>query len=205
MASLEGTLFELIRHGEPEGGPKYRGTLDDPLSDQGWRQMTGALDEYERWDAVITSPLVRCRDFAVSLARERQMPLYEEPELQEMGFGHWEGLTADEIRRATPGALEAFWSDPLRHPPPGGETLSAFHQRVTDAWRRWCTELKDQRVLVVCHGGVIRMLVAEVMGTPLERAMGALMVPYASRTRIRLDRIADQWMSCLIAHGISGS
>mgnify|MGYP006431994109 CR=1 FL=1 len=203
MAHPEGTLFELIRHGEPEGGPRYRGALDDPLSDQGWYQMTRALGDYEHWDAVITSPLLRCRDFAVALAGERGLPLYEEPDLREMGFGDWEGRTADEIRCATPGVLEAFWSNPLKHTPPGGETLSAFHQRVTGAWRRWSTELESQRILVVCHGGVIRMLVAEVMGTPLERAMGALMVPYASRTRIRLDRVGDQWMSCLMAHGVS--
>jgi len=204
MASPEGTLFDLMRHGEPEGGKRYRGGVDDPLNERGWQQMTSAVTDNDRWDAVITSPLSRCRDFAVELTEKRGLALHEEPDLREINFGDWEGLTADEIRAAKPGTLEAFWRDPVANPPPGGESLPDFHRRVTRAWQRRRVELEDQRVLVVCHGGVIRMLVADVMGTALERAMGAVMVPYACRTRIRMDRTGDDWLSCLVSHGISG-
>jgi alpha-ribazole phosphatase len=37
------TIFDVIRHGEPEGGPMYRGSKDDPLSPVGWQQMRSAI------------------------------------------------------------------------------------------------------------------------------------------------------------------
>ena len=33
------TRIDLIRHGEPVGGRRYRGQIDDPLSEKGWKQM----------------------------------------------------------------------------------------------------------------------------------------------------------------------
>lgn len=203
MVTLEGTRFDLIRHGEPEGGKRYRGTLDDPLSETGWRQMQAAVSDEDQWDAILTSPMARCRPFAELVAEERGLPLHVEPELREINFGDWEGFTAAEIRERTPGVLEAFWSNPVGQPPPGGEPLPDFYQRVTGAFHQWRETLEGQRVLVVCHGGVIRMAMADVMGTPLEKAMGALMVPYACRSRVRMDRAGDQWLSCLVSHGLS--
>lgn len=203
MGALEGTRFDLMRHGEPEGGKRYRGTLDDPLSDTGWQQMQAAVSDQDQWDAILTSPMARCRPFAESMAEARGLPLYVEPALREISFGDWEGFTAAEIRERTPGVLEAFWSNPVDQPPPGGEALPDFHRRVTYAIHQWRETLEGQRVLVVCHGGVIRMATADVMGTPLEKAMGALMVPYACRTRVRMDRVDDQWLSCLVSHGLS--
>lgn len=65
----------------------------------------------------------------------------------------------------------------------------------------WREQLEGQRTLLVCHGGVIRMILGMVMATPLENAMEAVSVPFACRSRIRMDRIAEtsEWLSCLIA------
>ena len=200
-----GTWFDLIRHGEPEGGPRYRGTLDDPLSELGWSQMRAAVGSREQWDCVLTSPMQRCQPFAAEVAAARGIELMVAPGLAEMSFGDWEGMTAAEIRQQMPGQLEAFWSDPIANPPANGEPLDAFYRRVTDAWAHWRSELEGKRVLVVAHGGVIRMVLAGVMSTPLDQAMGAVMVPYACRSRIRMDRMEQQWLSCLVAHGQHGS
>ena len=199
---LPGTFFDLIRHGEPEGGRKYRGLIDDPLSDQGWQQMQAQVFESDQWDAVLTSPLKRCADFAASVAEARGLPLYEEPDLREMSFGDWDGYTPDAIARETPEALKAFWRDPVNCPPPGGENIATFYRRVEGAMVHWREELQGQRTLLVGHGGVIRMILATVMATPLEKAMGAVSVPFACRSRIRMDRIAEtrEWLSCLVAH-----
>ena len=40
------TTIDLIRHGEPVGGRKYRGQTDDPLSEKGWEQMWKAVGDY---------------------------------------------------------------------------------------------------------------------------------------------------------------
>ncbi len=37
------TTIDLMRHGEPIGGKKYRGQSNDPLSGKGWEQMWAAV------------------------------------------------------------------------------------------------------------------------------------------------------------------
>jgi len=203
MTSSENTttFFDLIRHGEPDGGPMFRGSQDDPLSDLGWQQMNAAITDEDQWDLVITSPLLRCHAFAAQLAEQRQIPLHQETRLREIGFGDWEGRTSGDILADTPEALNRFWSDPVRYPPPGGEAIAEFRQRVANAWLHWQQQAVGQRVLVVCHGGVIRMLLAEVMGIPTERSFSALNVPYACRSRIRVDESEHGLLSCLHSHG----
>lgn len=195
------TFFDLIRHGEPAGGPMFRGSQDDPLSDTGWQQMNTALSDQDHWDIVVTSPLQRCQAFARELAGQRQLPLQEEPRLQEIGFGEWEGRTSEQIMARTPEALTRFWSDPVKYPPPGGEPLADFHRRVSGAWQHWQQEASGKWVLVVCHGGVIRMILAEVLGIPLDRSFSAIAVPYACRSRIRVDDSEYGVLSCLQHHG----
>jgi iron complex transport system substrate-binding protein len=49
------TTLDLMRHGEPVGGRKYRGQLDDPLSEKGWAQMRWAVWEHCPWQAGVPS------------------------------------------------------------------------------------------------------------------------------------------------------
>ncbi|MDL0431916.1 alpha-ribazole phosphatase family protein [Marinobacter sp. TBZ242] len=195
------TTIDLIRHGEPAGGPMFRGNRDDPLSDLGWQQMRSAISKADQWDLVVTSPLLRCRRFAEQLASERQLTLEQDERLREISFGAWEGMTADAILAQTPEALTRFWNDPVANPPPEGEPVAGFHARVREAWSHWCREAAGQHVLVVCHGGVIRMILAEVMGIPLDRSFSALAVPYACRSRVRIDQSEHGVFSCLQSHG----
>ena len=109
-------FFDLIRHGEPAGGPMFRGSKDDPLSDTGWQQMNAAIRDDDQWDVIITSPLLRCRLFAEQLAEQRQIPLHQEPRLREIAFGDWEGRTSENIMADTPEALTRFWSDVILRP-----------------------------------------------------------------------------------------
>ena len=195
------TCFDLIRHGEPAGGPMFRGGLDDPLSDTGWQQVSAAITEDNQWDLIITSPLRRCHDFALQLAQQRQLPLHVEPRFREIGFGDWEGRTSADIMARTPDALSRFWNDPVNHPAPRGESITAFHERVAEAWRHWQKSAAGKRVLVVCHGGVIRMVLSEVMGIPIDRVFSAVSVPYACRTRVRVDQSDRGVFSHLQSHG----
>jgi len=195
------TSIDLIRHGEPFGGPMFRGTKDDPLSDLGWQQMRAALSDDDHWDRVVTSPMLRCHRFAEELASARQLPLDVDDRLREISFGAWEGRTANAIMAETPEALTRFWNDPVTELPPGGEALAKFQARVREAWQHWTVEAAGQQVLMVCHGGVIRMVLGEVMGIPLDRTFSAVAVPYACRSRVRIDQSDYGVLSCLVSHG----
>ena len=200
MASTT-TFFDLIRHGEPAGGPMFRGSQDDPLSDTGWQQMRAAISTDEEWDLILSSPLLRCQQFARELAGQLNLPLEIEERFREIHFGEWEGRTAAQIMEKKPDALSQFWSNPLECPPPGGEALADFRARIRDGWNHWHRHAEGQRVLLVCHGGVIGMLLAEVMSIPLERSFAAVKVPYACRSRIRVDNSKHGVMACLESHG----
>ncbi len=178
--------IDLIRHGEPVGGDRYRGDgVDDPLSERGWSQMWAAMPSQVDWSRVVTSPLRRCLAFARALAERHDLPVSVEPDLREVGFGAWEGLTKAQIRSRWPGALRAFHADPLANRPEGAEPLEVFHARVTRAvesiWRAG-----DGPVLVVSHAGVLRA--AAAMALELSPpSMYRLRIAYAGWARLRRD------------------
>ncbi len=107
------TTIDLIRHGEPEGGTRFRGWQDDPLSEQGWSQMRQAVGEHNPWQQIISSPLLRCAAFAAELSGRLELPMTTEGRLQEIGFGEWEGRRAAELYQESPDAVGNFWRDPV--------------------------------------------------------------------------------------------
>ncbi|MGJ7901125.1 histidine phosphatase family protein [Lysobacter sp. 1R34A] len=154
--SSSATLIDLLRHGDT-GHRSYRGQLDDSLLELGWRQMRDAVRGRE-WDVVVSSPLQRCAAFARDLSQSRGLPLALEPRLREYHFGEWQGRPVDAIANHEGEALARFWADPVAYPPPGAETFAAFAARLTGALAEILREYPGRRVLVITHGGVIRLL-----------------------------------------------
>ena len=190
------TTLDFIRHGEPVGGRKYRGQIDDPLSEKGWAQMRAALDDHAPWTRVISSPLLRCRAFAEALAMQHELPLEFEARFKEIGFGIWEGKTAEQIERAWPGTLGQFKADPIHARPSGAEPLDEFYSRVAAGIERILNAYPDEHVLVVGHAGVIRMALAYALAIPLANAY-RIEVASAGITRLRFDGAR----AALVFHG----
>lgn len=187
------TIIDLIRHGEPEGGRKFRGSTDHPLSAKGWQQMQAAVAEQAPWDALVTSPLLRCREFAETLADKHQLPVKVDDRLAELYLGQWEGLTLAEVKERYPAhqdqpdGVSRFWTQPLQHPPPDGETLVDFDQRIHQAWKSLEEEYAGQHLLVVAHLFTCNLLIRQVLQQPLEKAL-SFDLPYAALTRIRCEK-----------------
>jgi len=199
MSEVE-TLVDLIRHGEPEGGRMFRGITDHPLSEQGWSEMRLATAGQKGWDAVVTSPLRRCAEFAEAVAGARHLPLDTESRIREMDFGAWEGRTAEDILANGPGDLSAFWADPERAQAPEGEALAEFRDRVVAGWEGILDRYEGNHILVVAHGGVIRLLIAHTLGLPLTNLFRTE-VGYACRTRLRAVTFGGERSARLVAHG----
>ncbi|HEX7970831.1 MAG TPA: histidine phosphatase family protein [Thiobacillus sp.] len=185
-----------MRHGEPVGGRRYRGQIDDPLSGKGWAQMQAAVGDAAPWTRIVASPLLRCRAFAEALAGRLGLPLLLDDRLKEVGFGVWEGKSAAEIEADAPGALARFKADPVNARPAGAEALAAFHARVTAALDDLLAQHPGQHVLMVGHAGVMRMALAWALHIPLEQAY-RVEVASASLTRLRFD----DGRASLIFHG----
>lgn len=149
-------MIELLRHGDT-GQSSYRGQIDDPLSGLGWAQLRAATAGRD-WDVVVSSTLQRCAAFAHELTQARGVPLRLEPRLVEYHFGDWQGVPIDRIDATDGAALGRFWADPVAHPPPRAETHAQFRARLSAALDDVAALAGDRRVLVVTHGGVIRLL-----------------------------------------------
>jgi len=179
--TANGPCIDLLRHGEPEGGKKYRGQTDDPLTEGGWQQMWSATGPVRPWGRIVTSPLRRCAAFAEALSEATGLPLEADTRLMEVDYGSWAGRTLAEIREAEPEVLEAFQADPWRNRPPGAEPMADFTARVLAAYGE-IREEAGSSVLIVGHAGVLRTIIAESLGMPLENLF-QLQLPYAGRAR----------------------
>lgn len=173
------TRIDIIRHGEPVGGRRYRGhSIDDPLTDRGWRQMRDAMPQQPAWDRIVSSPMRRCLDFARALSGEQAIEYSIENDFREIGFGDWEGLTSKDITASDPSALERFLADPINNRPEGAEPLQDFAVRVSDAYRRTARTHSGHRVLVVAHAGVARAITAHVLGIELAHVYSRFRIEY---------------------------
>lgn len=180
-------LVTLLRHGAVAGRPNvFRGASDPPLSETGWAQMRRALAAIDEPPiaAIASSPLVRCRTFAESVAAARGLPLVVAAEFAELRFGAWEELDTEEARALDPDRLAAFRRDPSAVAPPGGEHYLDFAARVRTAFAQW-TSAQRGHALLVTHAGVIQALVADALRLP-PTSFGRIALPPAATCRLSL-------------------
>ncbi len=191
------TLVDLLRHGEPVGGSRYRGQIDDPLSERGWQQMWQAVDNASGWQRIVSSPLLRCREFALQLGERLDVPVHAEARFREIGFGEWEGRTRAELEQLQPGQVQRFYQNPVAHRPTGAEPLDAFMARVGEAFTELLERYAGEAVLVVAHAGVIRAILANALDIP-PASMYRIHVPNAGISQLRTDRVRG---FNLVSHG----
>lgn len=163
--------LDLLRHGETELGGGLRGSLDDALTEKGWAQMREAVIGQGSWDRLVSSPLQRCARFAEELSAQRDLPVSLDRNLQELHFGAWEGQRAAALMETDAEALGLFWADPYGFTPPQGEPVSDFSARVLAAVMRLHAAHAGERVLLISHGGVMRLLLARARGLPREQLL----------------------------------
>jgi alpha-ribazole phosphatase len=197
------TTIDLLRHGEPEGGNGFRGHSDFVLTPLGWQQMRDATAiRPAPWQAIVTSPLKRCAQFASALADELGLCTHVEPGLREMSFGDWEGVSFDVVRARWPDLLKQFSRNPAAATPPNGESLQQLMDRVLPAWHDVVERHRGQHVLLVAHGGVNRVILGHVLAMD-DTALTRLQVPYAGLSRVQIFHHEKHppWMQLTFMNG----
>ncbi|MCC7321685.1 MAG: histidine phosphatase family protein [Rubellimicrobium sp.] len=171
------TRLWLVRHG-PTHARTLAGWSDIPadLSDHGALARLGARLPQA---AVVSSDLTRAVATADALAGSRPR-LPHAPALREMHFGAWEGLTHAEVAARDPDLSRAFWTDPEKVAPPGGEGWQALRARVTGAVAELAPGRDD--LIVVAHFGVILALIQQATGEGITRVMGRRIEPLSLST-----------------------
>jgi alpha-ribazole phosphatase len=162
----------LVRHGEVvrEGQGKFLGFTDLGLSLRGKKQIQ-TLAEYIRGvslDQAYASDLLRARDSAGIICKDRIIKPNVCPAFREMNMGEWDGKSWEEIKKTYPEAKPRFFSDLKKFHFPGGENWSQFRNRVLKGIKILLKVDQGKDILLVAHAGVNRIILAQALGLPFK-------------------------------------
>ncbi|KAF4406708.1 MULTISPECIES: bifunctional RNase H/acid phosphatase [Streptomyces] len=167
--------FVLLRHGETALTPEKRfsgsGGTDPELSAAGRRQAeatAAALAARGTIQAVVSSPLRRCRETADTVARRLGLDVRVDEGIRETHFGAWEGMTFAEVRDSYPDDLDAWLASPEAAPTGGGESFAEVTRRVARSRDKLLARYSGRTVLVVTHVTPVKILVRQALGAPPE-------------------------------------
>jgi alpha-ribazole phosphatase len=180
----------LVRHGETEWNSqhRYQGQKDIPLSSAGIQQARFLADRLslESIDVAYASDLQRAWQTAQILTQGMGLTVKKDARLREMSFGMLEGLTFDEAQEKHAKRMVA-WLEDYNQPPPGGEDMAAFTERVSSVLEYVKERHTEQTVLLVAHGGPLSELIRIVLDLPHSHRWAFLM-NNAGLSEIQLDR-----------------
>jgi len=112
-------------------------------------------------DLVLSSPLQRCVKLAVHVF-DNQLEINQN--LKEVNYGDWEGKSWQEIN-IEQGNLWMYQN--INNQPPNGESFAELKKRVVNELEN-IVNRSEEKIAIVCHGGVIRSVLSHFLNTPLE-------------------------------------
>jgi broad specificity phosphatase PhoE len=159
------TTLLLVRHGETDWNRdgRWQGHSDTHLNDAGRDQARRVVRELHDVDVAYSSDLARARETAEIIAEVLGLPVRLDARLRERSFGAWEGLTAAEIEAAF-GDAHGRWLAGEGAGADDAEPFDAFGARVTSFLAEALERHPGETVLVVAHGGSIRVIHALASG-----------------------------------------
>ncbi len=182
------TKLFLLRHGEVESRYQrvFGGTIDMDLSPQGHVQAV-ALANYLKGtplNSIYCSPMKRAQQTLAPLISQYSFPAKTVDDFHEVHFGDWTGLGWQEVFEKY--QISAFqWLDLMdKAELPNGECSQKFRQRIEPELRKIIAQHSGESVAIVCHGGVIRMILSILLNLPLAK-FAHFEIDYASLTQLR--------------------
>lgn len=181
------TRLFLIRHAEVE--ERYHrifgGRIDMELSDRG-QEQAARLAEYLRgtcFDAVYASPMKRAQQTLAPMLKHCPARPQMLEALREVDFGDWTGLSWQEVHdRFQVSAYE--WLHHLEGKKiANAEDMQAFQARIDETLKIILKSHPEGMIAIVCHGGVIRMILSVLLQIPLTKTT-SFDIEYASITQV---------------------
>lgn len=156
----------LARHGETDWNVAevFRGRLDIELNETGRKQAKLMADYLAgtKFSAVFSSPLKRALETARAVAARQDIEVTVAPELMDMDFGDWQGLTVNTVREKHPGFFSRWLEQPHCLKVPGGESLSNVRERALNLISR-ITARNESDILLVSHRVVGKVLICALL------------------------------------------
>lgn len=152
----------LVRHGETvwNSERRYIGRTDLPLSEEGLRQASNLAKRFSagKVEAIFTSPLKRSVQTAEIVGKEIGLKAVVVPELIEIDFGDWEGLTYEEIKQKFGDLIDRWLFSPSRVEIPSGERWEMVTKRVENFLVKMAKR-PEKTGLAITHGGIIKIII----------------------------------------------
>jgi probable phosphomutase (TIGR03848 family) len=170
------TLVLLVRHGLTAGtGSVLTGrTPGIGLDDRGRDQAAALAARLAgvALDAIVSSPLQRCRETASAIAAARdgnQVAVTEDARFAEVAYGDWTGKPIKRLAKEPLWRVVQAHPSAVRFPGPDGESLPGVQERAVAAIRDWNSRLGPKAAYLVCsHGDVIKSILADSLGMHLD-------------------------------------
>lgn len=161
------TVF-FIRHGETDYNLQERvqGSINAPLNSTGVLQSVaiGAYLKRYRIDRVVCSGLQRTHQTAEPVLRHFGLDTLCSPDLDELNFGEFEGLSFNEVKLRLQ-ELKDQWATGLTDVPlPGGESPMDAFRRADSSVRGFLEQYQGENIAFFVHGRLIRILLSEWTG-----------------------------------------
>jgi broad specificity phosphatase PhoE len=178
------TLY-FLRHGQTElsRADVFCGSgLDPNLTREGldMAQAFAATYRTRKWTAIFSSSLRRTIATAQPLCDTLGIKLETRGELNEIGYGKWEGLSREIVHREYHDDYVRWLADPAWNAPTGGELAVTVAQRGLQVIREIMERFDDGNVLLVSHKATIRIILCGLLGIDVGRFRYRLVCPVAS-------------------------
>lgn len=161
------TKLILIRHGQTDWNLKkrYSGFIDIALNARGREEARKLIKRLKgrKIHKVYSSDRLRALQTARIAFKRSEIEIL--PDLREINFGCFEGLTHKEIMVKYPGIYKKWLRDPFAVTIPKGEPLADFLKRVAGVFKRIVACNKDKTAAIICHGGTISIFIGYITKT----------------------------------------
>jgi broad specificity phosphatase PhoE len=186
------TLY-FLRHGQTtysEANMFCGSGIDADLKREGYEMAHAVARAYDKmqWRAIYCSPLKRARMTAQPLCDVVNMPMQLRDELMEIGYGAWEGKTADEVDRIYHDDYIRWQADPAWNPPTDGEPAIEIARRSLKVIEEIKEKYSDGNVLIVSHKATIRIILCGFLGIDVGRFRYRLSCPVSSMSVVEFTK-----------------
>ena len=169
---MKETEIILIRHGETEWNSQQRmqGHSNSDLSSVGQAQIQ-ALGQWMKnvpFDLIYSSDSLRAKQTAEAITQFSGHELQFDQRLREKNFGVFEGLTSEEARERHPEVFRLFKTAGSKYVIDEGESTQQLQDRALEIVNEFRIKHPEERVLLVTHGGFIRVVMKHSLGLSLE-------------------------------------
>lgn len=169
------TIVYLIRHGLTSWSKEdyFSGVSDIPLLPEGLDQARSLAKRFvensKAFDAIISSPLQRCRQTAQILSESLTAPIQIVDSLSELDYGDWEGMNRLDVMEQYPGEYEQWRQDPYLLSPPNGESGKQLIDRVIPSLKTIVKANNGSAIAIVAHKTVNRLIICWALGIPFKK------------------------------------